>query len=78
MARLFFTLEFLIKSITIPTLMFKKVESDIFLKTCISVSLEHWRVLLKMWTKKWIIINLIIWIGVLVSWYWYFQEIELL
>jgi|OM-RGC.v1.039824491 hypothetical protein len=35
-------------------------------------------VLLKMWTKKWIIINLIIWIGVLVSWYWYFQEIELL
>jgi len=41
LARLFFTLEFLIKSITIPSFMFRKVESDFFLKKQISVSLEH-------------------------------------
>ena len=41
MARLFFTLEFLIKSITIPTFMFRKVESDFFWK---HVSPFHWRI----------------------------------
>ena len=33
LARLFFTLEFLIKSITIPSFMFRKVEPTFFEKT---------------------------------------------
>ena len=31
-----------------------------------------------MWTKKWIILNLIIWSGAFISWYWYFNDLKIL
>mgnify|MGYP004042394323 FL=1 len=30
-----------------------------------------------MWTNKWIILNLIIWSGALISWYWYINDLKI-